>query len=174
MKKPTKLLIVAALGAVLVLAGCMGRGRGTRSSKGTADSGESAAATEPGGEAAAPAEQSQASQSKYAVTIDSARVTEDYAGKPAVIVTFTFTNNSDDKANFTFATNVEAYQNGVELDTAIVLDSDNNGLNDIKPGASIQTERAFLLNDMSDIEVEVSELLSFNDDLLASKTFTLE
>lgn len=158
-------LVPAALGAALALAGCSG------------SSGGSGRATSSGSEAPAAAEQAdqtQAASSKYEVTIDSARVTEDYSGDPAVVIGFTFTNNSDDKANFTFATSVEVYQNGVELDLAIVGDIENNGLNDIKPGATIQTEQAYSLNDMSDIEVEVSELLSFSDDLLASKTFTLE
>ena len=75
---------------------------------------------------------------------------------------------------FSVAANVDVFQNGVELDSAIVTDAENNGMNKIKPGASIQTEEAFKLNDMSDIEVEVSELFSFSDELLASKTFTLE
>lgn len=164
MKNTKRLFIALVAAAVLGLAAC---GMSSRSKSATSSGGGSA-------EQAAPAEQTETASSKYAVTIDSARVTEDYSGDPAVVIAFTFTNNSDDKANFMFATNVDVFQNGVELDTAIVSGTESNSLNDIKPGASIQTEQAFSLNDMSDIEVEVSELLSFSDDLLATKTFTLE
>ena len=164
MKNTKRLLITLVAAAALGLAAC---GTSSRSKSATSSGGGSA-------EQAAPAEQSETASSKYAVTIDSARVTEDYSGDPAVVIGFTFTNNSDDKANFMFATNVDVFQNGVELDTAIVSGIESNSMNDIKPGASIQTEQAFSLNDMSEIEVEVSELLSFSDDLLATKTFTLE
>ena len=169
MKITKHLLIPAALAGALALAGCSATSASSSSGAAAAGS-EAPAAAEPAQET----EQTQAASSKYAVTIDGARLGEDYAGNPVVIVTFTFTNNSDDKANFTFACNADAYQNGVELDTAIVTDIESNGLNDIKPGASIQTELAYELNDMSDIEVEVTELLSFSDDLLAYKTFTLQ
>lgn len=161
MRISKKMLAPVVLGAVLALAGC---------SSGSSGSSKKSA----GSEASSAAEQSQSASSDYAVTIDSARMAEDYEGNPAVVVGFTFTNNSDDDAMFSVAANVDVFQNGVELDSAVVSDTESNSFNKVKPGATIQTEEAFKLNDSSDIEVEVSELFSLSDDLLASKTFTLQ
>ena len=163
MKFKRQLIAVLVLGAVLALAGCGRTGSGGRSS---------GSENEP--MAAEQAQPAETAQSDYAVTIDGARVAENYNGEKVVVVTFTFTNNSDDAQAFLYATSVDVYQNGVELDLAFLTDIESNGSNKIKPGASITTEQAYLLNDMSDIEVEVSELFSFSSDLLASQTFTLE
>lgn len=159
-------LIVFVLGALVALSGC-GRSSG---SSGRSSGSEN----EP-----IPAEQAApvtTVESDYTVTIDGARVTENMSGDKAVVITYTFTNNSDDKANFSFAISTEVYQNGIELDEDYFVSDMDSGttLTNIKPGASIQVEEAYTLNDMSDIEVEASELLSFSDELLASQTFTLE
>ena len=166
MKFKRQVIAVLVLGAVLALAGC------GRSSKGRSDSAGSE--TEP--MAAEQTQPAETAQSDYAVTIDGARVTENMTGDKVVVITYTFTNNSDDKASFTFAISTEVYQNGVELDKDYFVDDVDSSasLSNIKPGASIQVEEAYALDDMSDIEVEVSELLSFSNDLLASQTFTLE
>ena len=101
-------------------------------------------------------------------------VTTDYAGKQALLVNFTFTNNSDDEASFTVNIRDKAFQNGVQLDRAIVTDVDTStGMNTIKPGATINVSEAFTLNDTSPVTVEVSEAFSFNSDLIAEKTFDI-
>lgn len=70
------------------------------------------------------------------------------------------------------------YQAGVGLNKAFVLDdsekySADNQTKEIKKGASIEVEVAYELNDTTtDIEVEVEELFSFNDDKIV-KTFSI-
>ena len=165
MKVTRHAIIALAMGAALALAGC-----GSTSDSG----GISGSANEP-----VAAEQTQPATtvaSDYAVTIDGARVTSDYEGNPVVAITYTFTNNSDDTTSFMVAINTQVFQNGIELDSAYMVDDVDvsKTMSDIKPGASIQVEEVYALNDMSEIEVEVSELFSFSDDLLASQTFTLE
>ena len=65
-------------------------GLDTATAQGVA-AGDSGSAAEPQA-----AEQSEATQAAYGVTIDGCRVTEDYQGNPAAVVTYTFTNNSDE------------------------------------------------------------------------------
>lgn len=115
--------------------------------------------------------------SDYGVTIDGGTKGEDYEGKPALLVAYTFTNNSDKDANFMFATSAKAFQNGVELESAVMLDDLEglkNALKDVKPGASISLQLAYVLDDTSDVTVEVTELISFDDAKIASKVISLK
>ena len=117
----------------------------------------------------------EAPASDYAVTIDGATVTEDYEGNPAVIVDYTFTNNSDEATSFAVACSPKVFQNGVQLETAIVTGEDlgNGYMAEIKPGASTQARLAYSLSDQSDITVEVEELFSLDDTMLAEATFSV-
>lgn len=138
----------------------------------------SASAETAAGDAAASepqaAEQSESTEAAYGVTIDGCRVTEDYEGNPAAVITYTFTNNSDEATSFMVALYPKVFQNGVELDTAIGSDWDSNKYtSDVKPGSSTTVEIGYALEDMSDVTVEVEELLSFSDTILAEQTFSL-
>lgn len=128
-----------------------------------------------GDEAQEPQQASQAeAAAKYAVSIDGCEVGADYEGKPAAIVTFTFTNNSDEDANFMMAVADKAFQNGVQLERAIITDIDNeSSMKDIKPGSSVSVQEAYVLDDESDMTVEVTELISFDDTILAEATFSV-
>lgn len=141
---------------------------------------DAAAVQETAGESASTAsepqaaEQSATDEASYGVTIDGCRVTEDYEGNPAAVVTYTFTNNSDEATSFMVALYPKVFQNGVELSTAIGTDWDSEKYSsDVKPGSSTTVEIGYALEDMSDITVEVGELLSFDDAVLAEQTFSL-
>lgn len=115
----------------------------------------------------------------YSVEIKSFRLAEDYEGKKVVIVKYNFTNNGDDSQSFNIAFDDNVYQNGVGLNEAYIL-ADNanysadNQSKEIKKGASLEVEVAYNLNDTtSDIEVEVEELISFNDKKV-TKTFSIK
>ena len=103
--------------------------------------------------------------SDYAVTIDDCRMTEDYEGNPAAVVTFTFTNNSEETTSPAVALHAQVFQNGTELEMAITTDNEDADkyMNDVKPGSSITYGLAYELEDTSDITVEVQELAAFND-----------
>lgn len=149
---------VLACAAPLALSGCGG----------DAASGSSAA------DPAAEAEEQQAPevQSDYAVTIDGSTLTTDYEGAPAIIVDYTFTNNSDEDTSFAVACSAQAFQNGVQLETAILTEDLGNGyLAEIKPGASTQARLAYSLTDQSEVSVEVEELFALDDVVLAEATF---
>lgn len=137
-------------------------------------SAETASASDAAASEPQAAEQSEPAEAAYGVTIDGCRVTEDYEGNPAAVITYTFTNNSDEATSFMVALYPKVFQNGVELDTAIGSDWDSNKYtSDVKPGSSTTVEIGYALEDMSDVTVEVEELLSFSDTILAEQTFSL-
>lgn len=162
------MVFVAAgmLAGCLALFGCSsGDGAGGGGSQDAADKQEPQAAGQ---------QEQEAPESKYAVTIDDGVVGEDYKGNPALVVTFTFTNNSDDATSFLAAISDKAYQNGVQLESAIRTDGDSqSSMKDIKPGATVTVEQAYVLDDQSEVTVECTEFISFNDTVLAEKTFTV-
>ncbi len=140
------------------------------STQGSSDGAASQAAPSTDGQGASQDEVS----SEYAVTIDDCTTTTDYAGEPAIVVTYTFENNSDKATSFMVAIDDECYQNGVQLDFAVVDDADSqSSMNDVKPGASTTVQKAYLLDDESDVTVECKELISFDDVMLAEKTFSV-
>ena len=154
-------LALVAATSPLALAGCDG-----------SDAGDDAPAAEQPAEEQTEQPAEEKASSKYAVTIDGSTVTTDYEGKPAIIVDYTFTNNSDDATSFAVACSQKAFQNGVQLETAVVLDDLGNGyLAEIKPGATTSARMAYSLADESDVTVEVKELISFDDTILAEATF---
>ena len=55
---------------------------------------------------------------------------------------------------------------------AVSTDVDNaSGMKEIKPGATIKVQEAYVLADESEVTVEVKELFSLSDDLIATQTF---
>lgn len=115
---------------------------------------------------------------EYQVEIVGCRKTKDYDGKPVVIVKYNFTNNSDEPTSFWTAFDDSVYQDGIGLNEAYFLDEsedylEDNQMKEIKTGASLEVEVAYELNDTTtDIDVEVEELFSFDDDVV-KKTLSL-
>ena len=165
---------ITAFALMLGLVGCIGLvGCSSQSSKASNQTETQAQTTQPA-ETAQAQKTAESNDAKYVVTIDSCEITEDYQGNPAALVTYTFTNNSDEAKSFMVAIADKAYQNGVQLDTAVISGVDNNSMKDVKPGATITVQQGFKLDDDSDMTVEVEELFNFrSDELLAEKTFSI-
>lgn len=111
----------------------------------------------------------------YSVEIHDYELATDYNGNPAIIIGYTFTNNGEDATSGLVALSDIAYQNGVQLDAAIITERDigSDKMKDIKTGASIDLQAAFLLSsETSPVEFEISELISFSDEKLG-KTFEI-
>lgn len=160
----------ALVAACLVLAGCSaGTGTAPATPAAPADSAAPAATAAP---APATSEAPATTDSDFAVTIDGSSAAKDYEGKPAIVVDYTFTNNSDKATSFMVAVTAKAFQQGVELEMAVSTDVDNaSGMKEIKPGATIKVQEAYVLADESEVTVEVKELFSLSDDLIATQTF---
>ena len=123
--------------------------------------------------AAQAATQTAPDEDGYAVTIDGATMTTDYAGNPALLVTYTWTNNSDDATSFAVALYAKCFQDGVQCDTAIVSGADSNYMTEIKPGATTTVQQAYAVSGTSDATVEVTKLISLDNTVLAEKTFSV-
>ena len=161
---------IAATGALaFTLAGCSSDATTETTAEETAATATTATSESSATEAAS---EQQTEQAKYGVTLDGGEVVANYDGAQAFVITYTFTNNSDEAVMPSVAVDVNAYQNGVELDFGVVTDIDNQSTTrEIKPGASITCQQAYVLNDTSDVMVEVTELISFSDELLATATY---
>ncbi len=157
--------------AVIVLGSALGGGDDSKENTSTKANGEAAVETKASHDNEI---------GEYSVEIKSVRMAKTYDDKNAVIVTYHYTNNTNDNPTaFFIAFEDRVYQNGVGLNEAYLLkDSEkynsDNQTKEIKKGASIDVEVAYELNDSTTpLDVEVKELFSFSDKTI-SKTFNLK
>jgi len=111
----------------------------------------------------------------YEVTIGEMEFIQDYNGNAAVLVHFTFVNNSDENQSAMYGLLCKAFQNGIGLEDALVADENihNNAdlMKEIQPGASIELTEAYLLSsDSAPVEFVVTEAFSIDNSKLG-KTF---
>lgn len=102
----------------------------------------------------------------YSVEIKGAKKVQDYQGNPAIQITYSWTNNSEETTS-PFATILEtAFQDGVEMDLAIVDFETSDGMKEVRPGATIDVDAVFELTSDSVVEFELSEWLSFDNEIV--------
>lgn len=112
----------------------------------------------------------------YTVSIKDCVQSTDYEGKPALIVNFDFTNNSEEAQSFIVAVNTIAFQDGVQLDSAFMMSDDYDidaQMKKIQPGVTLPVQLAYSLTSENPVTVEVTELFSFDDDTKLVKEFSL-
>lgn len=114
----------------------------------------------------------------YKVELKNSRVATDYDGNKVLVVTYSFTNNSDDAVCFDYAVTDKAYQDGIELGTVWTsygikdLSFDNKD-KDVKPGKSLDVQCAYELNDnKTDVEIEMQLFSIWSDEVY--DTFTVK
>lgn len=83
-----------------------------------------------------------------------------------LVVYFQFTNNSTENKSCLYTFDDKTFQNGVELDISYFLldDVESNKDKEIKPGTTVEVYYLYELRDESDVELEVSEWMSFSDE----------
>lgn len=106
----------------------------------------------------------------FKCVVKGAKLTKDWEGKDAVLITYEFTNNSDSPISFDGALDDKLYQDGIELESAILSNDEEAKLIDavdLKPGITKEVKKAYSLrNKESEIEVEIQEVFSFSDDMI--------
>ena len=106
----------------------------------------------------------------FKCVVKGAKLTKDWEGKDAVLITYEFTNNSDSPISFDGALDDKLYQDGIELESAILSNDEEAKLIDavdLKPGITKEVKKAYSLrNKKSEIEVEIQEVFSFSDDMI--------
>ena len=173
-----KKLMAAAIAAMLLamLTACGGSGDTAPQN----DAGSTAAGASTGANGAANAETETTDEGDlgdYHVKIlDAETGLKDYDGNRVIGVKYEYTNNGDENMMFDVAVNAQAFQDGVQLELAFMdefSDEYENSSKEVKPGTTLTCEMYYALTSDSEVEVEVSELISFGDAKL-TKTFTLE
>ena len=163
-KKKKKWINIAVVAVVIILIAVIASGGSDDSS--SEDSNASAVTSAVSAESE---EKANDTVGDFKCVVKGAKLCKDLTGKDAVLITYEFTNNSDSAVSFDVALDARAYQDGVGLETAI-LDEDTDYLDvDIKPGVTKEVKKAYNLRDTStEIEIEVSELISFSDDKIVT------
>ena len=172
--------VFAAVGVVVVLLVVIGLAAGgSKKSDSSSSSSSSQEQTQEQTSETKEAETKEEATNKdaeFTVTIDGAEVGTDYGGDPCIFVTWTFTNvSAEEPSSFALEFSPTVYQNGVQCDTAIAdTDGGGNYMTKIKAGSSVQVTTAYALQDTtSDVEVEVKELFSWDNEIVASQTFQI-
>ena len=124
-----------------------------------------------------------ATDAKYGVELKDAQIVTNYEGKDILVVKYAFTNNSEDTVSATVALYIKAFQDGIQLENGFLFTDDlpedlaplqENDWKDIRPGASIDCYAGFEFDNTSEVEVEATELISFDNTILASKIYTVQ
>lgn len=97
------------------------------------------------------------------------QIQTDAANQECLIVYYEFTNNSDKTQTFDYCFDDKVFQNGVELESSYfhANDETKNSGKEIKPGVTITVASSFVLTEnRSNVELEVSPFMSFDDKIL--------
>ena len=101
----------------------------------------------------------------YEIKVNSIREGKNYEGKDSVIVNYDWTNNSDETTSAWLTISMTAFQDGQQIESTIISGSNDNGMKELRPKNTIKDiEQAFIVDSKSEIEIEFSEFISFNDD----------
>lgn len=178
MKINRQVFIAAVLAGTLALMGCASSAGSDpkTSTDDKADAPQEQSAEQDAAPEPEPEPEPVAPETDYPTTIDSVRLGKDYSGNDVAIVTFTWTNNSDDTTSFALSVYASVFQNGIQCDSAFMVDDADNDryMSKVRPGTTVTVEMSYELQDLSDIEIEVTELFSFSDDIIASGTYSLQ
>lgn len=91
--------------------------------------------------------------------------TESKNEKDYLIVVFSVKNKQDESASFGFTMHIDAFQDGVELDTGYLYGVDTNAATKFRPGAVIEGKAIFVLKNLSSqVELELNKLWNFSND----------
>lgn len=108
----------------------------------------------------------------YVVKVKEAKVVKN-GDDNILIVTYSYTNNSDEAKAFLHAVDDHLFQNGIELGTVYsswgIKDNYNfeNKSKQIKPGVTLDVQCAYKLNDTtSNVDVEISKTFSSDNKIV--------
>lgn len=171
-KKKTGLIIgIVAVIAVIAIIGSIGGGGDKKTD--TSSSADTSAST-----SAAVATTEKKADAKFVVKLGETKVIKDYEGKPTLLVNYSFTNNSDKKQSFMVAIKDAAFQDGIGLNDAITMGNEYDSelqMKEIMPGKTLNVQAAYVLDDTTTpVEIQISELISFDDELIDTFTVNLK
>lgn len=102
---------------------------------------------------------------KYELDYKGACIMPNEVGADALVMTFAFTNNSDESASYGWTVYEKVTQDGAELETAFVLtDPDtfdsvtDDYFTSVEPGQTLEVSTAYTLNGMGKVSMNISDL----------------
>lgn len=165
-KKKKKLIILGVVIAVIIIVIAAASGSGSNDDTNTSSNEKTTVSS-------VDAEKKETDENTigdFKCVVKGAKLTKDWEGKDAVLITYEFTNNSDSPISFDGALDDKLYQDGIELESAILSNDEEAKLIDavdLKPGITKEVKKAYSLrNKKSEIEVEIQEVFSFSDDMI--------
>lgn len=104
------------------------------------------------------------------VEIKDAVIVDDKDGNPAIVITYAWTNNSDETTRSDLAIREKAFQDGIQMDTAIIGDKSIydplSSTKEIRPGATIDVQNAYAMKSYSIVEFELEDVFGRLDDII--------
>ena len=175
-KKKKRLIIIGVILAVIIIIGVISSIGGDDENKSTNSQVTASDNAQEDSESSSDieAEEDESTEGKigdFVCIVKKAKICKDWESKDSVKITYSFTNNSKDSESFDLALSDEVYQDGVQLEsTFISSDDDDFGIDvKIKPGMTKEVSKVYKLRDKTtDLEVEISELISFSDEKLVT------
>lgn len=172
-KKKIILIVFAVLLAIIVIAAVSGGDDDKEGNTSSSNTSSSVQADEDNNSSEGVKVQEKESKKgeigNYVCTIKKVEKCKNYDGKPAVKITYSFTNNSSDSESFDMALSDNVYQDGIGLEDAFFTGEDEDmGIDvKIKPGVTKEVRKTYLLkNETSDLEVEIGQAFSFSDETI--------
>lgn len=109
----------------------------------------------------------------YEVTVQKVVISKDYDGKDAITIVYDWTNNSEKTVSPMFAVSFSVFQDGKELESAIILDDESaDSLAEVRPAISVEgLSRSFITTSKNELEIEVGELISLGEPVLLKVPF---
>lgn len=91
----------------------------------------------------------------------------DFEGNKCLYYYYTFTNNGEENATAGITANVQCFQDGSECEMAIADDTNdsmnNYAMNEVQPGGTVEVCQTFKLKSDTELTIEASELISFDN-----------
>lgn len=111
---------------------------------------------------------------KALVEVKGAYLAEDYKSRPAIVITYSWINQTDEPISAMVSVLESAKQGDAKLESALLMSmpgyEPNNGMQDIQPGESIDVQSAFLLNNQTDnVVIELTEFDGETGDIVAAE-----
>lgn len=111
----------------------------------------------------------------YDVKISKEAIVSDWNGDRVLIVEYQWTNNDSVNNTLTSTYNIDAYQDGIELDNEFFIDGDynfDNCYNEVKPGKTQTFYKPYELNSKSDVSIELYGM--WDTEPVVSKTISVK
>ena len=114
------------------------------------------------------------SEQESNITIVSHSLSKDYEDEDVLVIEYAYTNVKDDATSFSFACQDSVFQNGIECSSTIFGCDEvdvQQQLNDVQPGVTYNLKVGYLLQDMTNAHVVITDL--FGNKTLLDETIDL-